>query len=144
MIVLNDFSFADLTLSQRVVLTWAVDNATIDAFAAVSGDRNPLHVDADYARAQGFQDRVSHGFLLGSKVSALVGMLLPGKRCLLLEEQLAFPNPVFAGDVVEVAGEIAELWPEQTMMRIKIKATKQGALKPITVGRGWVLCRVLS
>ena len=141
---LNNSSFSDLHVGLRAALTWQVTHAEIDAFAALSGDRNPLHADASYARALGFKDRVTHGFLLGSKVSALAGMLLPGQRCLLLEEQLAFPNPVFAGDTVEVAGVVAELWPDQNMLRVKIRASKPGETKPVTVGRGWVLCRVLS
>ena len=120
-----------------------IDDAVIDAFAAVSGDFNDLHVDADYARSRGFRDRVAHGFLIGSKFSALVGMFLPGKRCLLLEQTLAFPNPVFPGDCVLVQGEISELWPEQNSMKLKFRASRLEQGKTITVARGSALCKTL-
>src|SRR5215212_3865347 len=100
-----DLSFADLQVGMQAQLAWDVSEADIDAFASLSGDINPMHVDAAFARARGFRDRVAHGFLLGSKVSAFVGTTIPGRRCLLLEQSLAFPNAVFSGDTVTVTGE---------------------------------------
>lgn len=137
----REIDFAMLRVGMVDEMSWTVDNALVDAFAALSGDHNPLHVDAAYARANGFPDRISHGFLLGAKVSAFIGMLTPGRRCLLLEESLAFPNPVFPGDTITLRGEVVELWPEQAMMRLKVKATKTAVTgKLVVVGRGSILC----
>jgi acyl dehydratase len=141
----RDLSFAMLETGMCSTLEWTVDDAMIDAFAALSGDQNPLHVDRAYAREHGFDDRVAHGFLLGAKVSAFIGMIIPGKRCLLVEETIAFPNPVFPGDRVTLTGEIAELWPDQQLLKLKLKASKaspEGGTT--TVARGSVLCRVQS
>jgi len=101
-------------------------------------------VDTEFARLRGFPDRVAHGFLLGAKISAFVGTVLPGRDCLLLETQLAWPGPCFAGDKVRVRGEIVELSTENRVMRIKIRATTERVGKSVVVGRGWVLCQTRS
>jgi 3-hydroxybutyryl-CoA dehydratase len=133
--------FESLELGQRDTLDWRVERQDIDRFAALSGDRNPLHVDAEFARARGFPDVVAHGYLLGAKVSALVGMLLPGRDCLILETTMAYPKPVHPGDLVRVAGEVDMLSPEQRILRVKIRAHRIGAGPDVLVGRGSVLCR---
>ena len=138
-----DRSFDQLTIGLVESFACHIDDATIDAFAEVSSDRNDLHVDAAYARSRGFPDRVSHGMLVGSKFSALVGMFLPGRRCLLLEMNVSFPNPVFPGDDIIVSGEVTELWPEQAMMKIRLRATKSFNNKDVVVARGAALCRTL-
>lgn len=133
--------FEALELGQRATLEWAVVRADIDRFAALSGDHNPLHVDADFARSRGFPDVVAHGYLLGAKVSALVGMLLPGRDCLILETTMAYPKPIHPGDLVRVAGEVDMLSPEQKVLRVRIRAHRIGAGPDVLVGRGNVLCR---
>jgi 3-hydroxybutyryl-CoA dehydratase len=136
--------FEELTLGMSAEMEWTVAASDLDAFAAVSGDINPLHVDADFARQRGFPDRVAHGFLLGAKVSAFVGTVMPGRDCLLLETQLAWPNPCYAGDVVRLRGEIAELSAENRIMRIKFRAIATRAGTSVVVGRGWALCQTRS
>jgi 3-hydroxybutyryl-CoA dehydratase len=136
--------FADMKVGLAAELSWRVTVDQIDDFAKLSGDCNPLHVDANFARSQGFRDRVAHGFLLGSKVSALVGMILPGRDGLLLETLLSWPNAVYPGDDVLLRGVIVELSEEQRVVRIKIRATKVDVAQAIVVGRGWALCRIRS
>jgi len=123
-------------------LRWSVTAAQIDAFAELSGDFNPLHVDAGFAKARGFADRVAHGLLLGSKVSTLMGMVLPGRDCLLLEVQLSWPKPVYPGDEILLTSEVVELSEEQKLLRVKIKAVTRRDAQMVTVGRGAVLCQV--
>jgi|SRR5581483_11982978 len=141
---IRDFSFGDLSVGMESELIWNVTENDIDTFASLSGDANPLHVDRAYARSRGFRDRVAHGFMLGGKVSAFVGTVMPGRRCLLLEETLAFPNPVFAGDRIAINGKILELWPDQELLRLKIRATKIEDEKSVIVGRGSLLCQIRS
>jgi 3-hydroxybutyryl-CoA dehydratase len=134
----------DLTLGLARELDWTVTSGDIDSFAALSGDMNPLHVDPEFSRLQGFPDKVAHGFLLGAKVSAFVGTVMPGRDCLLLETQLAWPSPCFAGDTVRLRGEIVELSIENRLMRIKMRATTDRAGTSVVVGRGWALCQIRS
>ncbi|MGB8402249.1 MaoC family dehydratase [Bradyrhizobium sp.] len=140
----RDLSIDDLQIGMNAELVWNVEDTEIDRFASISGDVNPMHVDARYARARGFENRVAHGFLLGSKVSAFVGTMIPGRRCLLLEETLAFPNPVYPGDRIVISGQLVELWPEQALLKLKFRATKMNGEKSVIVGRGTVLCQIRS
>jgi acyl dehydratase len=137
-------AFEDLAIGMVRELDWTVCPSDLDAFATLSGDINPLHVDSEFARIRGFADRVGHGFLLGAKVSAFVGTVMPGRDCLLLETQLAWPAPFIAGDTVRIRGEIVKLSVEQRVIRIKIKATAARLGTSVVVGRGWALCQIRS
>lgn len=89
-------TWESLVVGERASLKQSVSHNDIAAFAALSGDQNPLHV----------QEGVVHGMLLGAFVSALVGMQLPGERALLVKESLSFKKPVHAGDTVVVEGTL--------------------------------------
>jgi 3-hydroxybutyryl-CoA dehydratase len=136
--------FKDLSVGLVRELHWTVAPSDVDAFAACSGDFNPLHVDAAFARQAGFPDRVAHGFLLGAKISAFVGMVMPGRDCLLLETQLAWPAAIFSGDAIRIRGEIVELSEDNQVMRIKFRAVATRAGRELVVGRGWTLCQIRS
>lgn len=88
------------TVSRRIT---AEDVA---AFAALSGDRNALHVDEEFAARTEFRQCVAHGFLHASILSQLVGMKLPGRGALYLSQTLDFSKPVFIGDTVEARGTV--------------------------------------
>jgi acyl dehydratase len=75
-------------------------------FAALSGDTNPLHMDDEYAQTTQFKRRLVHGMLVASLCSTLVGMHIPGKRCLYLSQSLFFKNPVYIGDTVTITGTV--------------------------------------
>jgi len=137
-------AFSDFKVGQTATLEWQVDSREIDTFAALSGDHNPLHVDAGFATTKGFKDRVAHGLLLASKLSAFAGMVLPGQNCLLLEFNLAWPNPVFAGDHIVIEGEITESSESIEVLKVSFRARKSEGAKQKTVGRGWFLCKVQS
>lgn len=70
----------------------------VEDFAKLSGDRNPLHLDDGFAARTYLQRRVVHGMLLGSYVSALVGMHCPGPGALWSQQNFRWPAPVFIGD----------------------------------------------
>jgi 3-hydroxybutyryl-CoA dehydratase len=142
--VVGHIGLQDLSIGLVRELEWAIQSDEVDQFAGLSGDINPLHVDPEFARLKGFPDRVVHGFLLGAKVSAFVGTVMPGRDCLLLESQLAWPNPCFAGETVRLRGEITELSKENRAMRIKMRATVPRGGASVVVGRGWVLCQIRS
>ena len=78
----------------------------VESFAALTGDRSPLHVDPEYGAGSQFGRNVVHGMLAGGLFSALVGMLCPGERALYLSQTLAFRCPVFPGDTVVVEGVV--------------------------------------
>ena len=138
------FTFADFRMGQRGTLSWSVTDAEIDRFADLSGDHNPLHVEQSFARSKGFPDRVAHGMLLASKISAFAGMVLPGRNCLLLEFNISWPAPIYAGDEVTIEGEVVQVAESLEALKIAFRVKKAANSKLKTVGRGWFLCKVQS
>lgn len=77
-----------------------VTDRDIELFAEVSTDRNPVHVDDDYAKATFFKGRIAHGMLTAGLISAVIGEQLPGHGTIYLSQNLKFTAPVRPGDHV--------------------------------------------
>jgi 3-hydroxybutyryl-CoA dehydratase len=92
--------FEELSVGQSDELTRVVGAADIDAFAEVSGDVNPVHLDEAYARTTTFGGRIAHGMLAAAYVSAVLGTRLPGPGAIYLSQSLRFRRPVKIGDHV--------------------------------------------
>ena len=100
-----------LRVGDRAERTVHVSDATIEAFAAVSGDRNPVHLDAAYAATTPFRGRVAHGMLTAAYFSALIAGDLPGPGTIYLGQRLRFTAPVRPGDDVRCEVEVTA-WDE--------------------------------
>ena len=131
-------SFDSLSVGEAASLQRTIHASDVDAFAALCGDMNPLHVDAAYAATTPFQERVVHGMLLGSYVSALVGMKLPGRSALIVKEELEFKKPVSLGSTVIIAGRIAAKSEATRILEISITISAGAE----TVAEGCVMVRV--
>src|SRR5256884_9514216 len=83
-----------------------ITDSDIVRFAEVSGDRNPVHLDAAYAARSPFGQRIAHGFLIGSLISAVLGTDLPGPGTIYLGQTLKFLAPVHINDSVTVSVEV--------------------------------------
>lgn len=105
-------------------ITRTITQELIAAFAAVSGDDQPLHLDADFAATSRFGGIVAHGMLSGAIFSALLGKKLPGEGTILLGMNLTFSKPVRPGDVITYRGEIAAIG-EKGRMEIALAAFKE-------------------
>lgn len=101
--------FEDLSVGQSAEAVRTVQAADIEAFASVSGDRNPVHLDEAYAKAGAFGGRVAHGMLTASYISALLGNRLPGPGAIYLSQSLRFRRPVRIGDEVTTRVTLASL-----------------------------------
>lgn len=101
--------FEDLSLGQSAEITRVVGAADIDAFASVSGDINPVHLDDAYARTTPFGGRIAHGMLSAAYISAVLGVKLPGPGAIYLSQSLRFRRPVKIGDAVTARVTVAAL-----------------------------------
>jgi len=94
----------DLEVGQTAELRRTVAAADLDAFAAVTGDTNPVHLDEAYAAATPFKGRIAHGMLSAGYISAVLGTRLPGPGAVYVSQSLSFRRPVRIGD--EVTAEV--------------------------------------
>jgi 3-hydroxybutyryl-CoA dehydratase len=103
--------FEDLSVGDSAGMTRTVTDEVIQAFAEVSTDSNPVHLDQAYAEGTMFKGRIAHGMLSGAYVSAVIGMQLPGPGTIYLSQSLRFRRPVRLGDVVDVRVTVQALDP---------------------------------
>ncbi len=103
-----DLSYEKIQVGDQASFSKLIGEEEINCFARLTGDFNPLHVDGDFARTTPFGGKIAHGMLVGSLFSALVGMHLPGKRCLYLSQSLNFRRPVKIGQTIVVRGEVTK------------------------------------
>lgn len=122
---MNEYTWADLRVGMRHGFDVTVTSEMMNAFAALSGDCNPLHVDAAFAASAGFKANVVYGLLTASFYSRLVGVYLPGKHALLHGIDLDFQSPAFIGDTLLVEGEIAYLSDAYRQIEIKARSKRQ-------------------
>jgi len=106
---MNEYRWEQLAVGLRHEFEVTITDDMMSAFAALSGDRNPLHVDAAYAARAGFRGPVAFGLLTSAFYSQLVGVHLPGRLALLHGIDVDFVSPAFPGDVLRVSGEITFL-----------------------------------
>jgi 3-hydroxybutyryl-CoA dehydratase len=90
--------FEDLTIGQSASRRHVVSDADIRAFAEVSGDHNPVHVDEAFAASTPFKGRIAHGMLSGAYISALIAGELPGPGAIYISQVLTFKRPVRIND----------------------------------------------
>ena len=106
---MSDAAAQDLQIGQSAERVFAITDGAVRAFAEVSGDHNPVHLDDDYARRTVFRGRVAHGMLLGAHISAVLGENLPGPGAIYLSQTLQFEHPVRIGVDVKVRVEVVGL-----------------------------------
>lgn len=98
-----------MEVGQHVESHHMVDEALVQKFADLSGDHNPLHLNAQYAAKTRFGRPIAHGALLMSFVSALLGEKLPGPGAIYLSQTAKFKAPVYVGESVDVAIRVANV-----------------------------------
>lgn len=122
----EDLSIEDIAVGDSASFDRTLREEDVRAFSELTGDRNPLHVDEEYAKTTKFGTRLVHGMLVGSLTSTLVGMYLPGKRCLYLREALAFRHPVVIGDTVTVRGTVTSKSLSTGVLEIAVSIMRGG------------------
>ncbi len=122
---MNDDQWDDLTVGLKHSFAVTLTAEMLATFSALSGDVNPLHVDAGYAASQGFDRPVAFGMLTAAFYSQLVGVHLPGRRALLHGIDIDFSAPALPGDVLSIEGEIVFLSPALRRLEIKARTRNQ-------------------
>jgi 3-hydroxybutyryl-CoA dehydratase len=128
---MNEYRFKDLEIGHEEVFEYVVTEEKMNLFQRLSGDNNPLHVDEDFAKKHGFENRVVYGMLSASLISTCGGVYLPGKYCLIQQVESKFLAPVFIGDVLSVKGIVSELNESVQQAVIKIEIRNQTSKKVV-------------
>ncbi|MCB1521982.1 MAG: MaoC family dehydratase [Hyphomicrobiaceae bacterium] len=127
----------DLKVGMESSLSKTVGDADIVAFADLSGDRNPVHLDAEYAAGTMFKERIAHGMLSAAYISAVFGMQMPGPGAIYMSQTLGFKAPVKIGDTVVTTVKVSEVIPEKK--RVKFECVCMVNEKPVVTGEAMLM-----
>jgi 3-hydroxybutyryl-CoA dehydratase len=118
--------FEDLVVGQSATFAKTVTDADIVLFAGVSGDTNPVHLDAEYAAGTMFKSRIAHGMLSAGFISTVIGTKLPGPGAIYVGQTLKFKAPVRIGDTVTARVEVTGLVAEKKFVTLKTQCLVGG------------------
>jgi 3-hydroxybutyryl-CoA dehydratase len=135
-LTLRTLSFEDLSLGMTETFAKTVASSDVVGFAAVTGDRNPIHLSEHFAAKTPFRTRIAHGLYTASLISAVLGTRLPGPGAIYISQTLNFRAPVRIGDTVEVNVTVAELIPKKCRARLTCSCTVDGEV--VLDGEAWV------
>ncbi len=134
---MNGFYLEDLSVDQGAESSREVRESDLVAFAAVTGDDNPVHLDEAYAAKTPFGGRIAHGMLSAGYISALIAKKLPGPGAIYVSQTLRFRRPVRIGDVVTARAEILAIDPAKG--RVILTTTCLVAGKVVVEGEAEIL-----
>ncbi|TGD76025.1 3-hydroxybutyryl-CoA dehydratase [Mangrovimicrobium sediminis] len=129
---LSNYTYDEISIGQRASFERKVEERDIQLFAAATGDVNPLHLDADFAATTRFGERIAHGMLTASFVSAALAMRLPGPGTIFMEQQVRFRLPVRIGDVISVELEVTEKEDKRKAVTLACTARNQDGKAVLT------------
>jgi 3-hydroxybutyryl-CoA dehydratase len=115
----------DLAVGDTAAFTKTLTQHDVSTFAGLTGDFNPIHVDAIHAEGSRFGRPLVHGALLCGLVSSVLGMQLPGPGALYASQSLRFLKPVFMGDTITAEVEVAERIVDRNRVRFATRCTNQ-------------------
>ena len=124
-------TFDDLHPGQEASFSKTITEADIAHFVALTGDVNPLHVDAEFARRTFFGERIAHGMLSASLFSTLVGMKLPGLGAIYRSQTLEFLKPVRIGDTLTARFRVDSI--DRRANRIEIESWIENQREEVVV-----------
>jgi 3-hydroxybutyryl-CoA dehydratase len=127
-----------LQVGETASLSRTITEEDVQAFAALTGDENPVHLDEEYAKTTRFGRRVAHGMLGASLISAVLGNQLPGQGSVYLSQTLQFVAPVFPGDTVTARVTVTRVREDKPIVTLETTCSNQRG-EPLIKGEAVIL-----
>ena len=123
--MLHGKTIEQLNIGDRASISKLITERDVIRFAELTGDINPIHMDKLYAEQTVFGERIAHGMLIASLISAVLGIKLPGPGNIYVSQSLKFRAPVKFGDIIEAEVEVVEKIPERNRVHLKTTCRNQ-------------------
>lgn len=120
-----ELAYESIKIGDEASLSRTITEAHIVNYAGITGDMNPLHVDAEYAAHSMFKERIAHGMLVAGLISAVLGTQLPGPNSIYLGQDLKFMAPVMIGDTITVVVTVTDKRDEKRIIKLRTTACNQ-------------------
>jgi 3-hydroxybutyryl-CoA dehydratase len=122
---MSELAYEDIKIGDEASLSRTITEAHIVLYAGLTGDMNPVHVDAEQAAQSMFKERIAHGMLVAGLISAVLGTQLPGPNSVYLGQDLKFTAPVKIGDTVTALVTVTDKRDDKRIIKLRTTATNQ-------------------
>ena len=126
--MVREVKFADIAIGDTASFSKTITEHDVYAFAGLSGNFNPVHVDEEFARNTRFKGRIAHGLLAAGLISTVIGTALPGANAIYLAQELVFKSPVMLGDTLTALVEVIEKIDAKKRIIFKTSVTNQNGV----------------
>jgi len=109
----------ELYVGQTCSLSKRFTYEDVKLFSEISMDKNPIHLDEEYASKSPFGNRLVHGFLTGSLFSAIIGTLMPGNGSVYLSQTMNFKKPIFHNQEVTAKVTVKEIRQDKPIVTLE-------------------------
>ncbi len=114
-----------ISIGDSASLSKTFTDEDVRSFAHISGDKNPIHLDDEFAAGTRFKKRLVHGILTSGLISAVLGMQLPGPGSIYIRQTLNFRAPVFIGDTITASVKVIKVREDKPLVTLKTVCTNQ-------------------
>lgn len=126
----SSFSFQlsiimDLKIGDKFSTSKQITDSVVRAFAGLSGDFNPIHLDEEFAAKTRFGRRIAHGMISGALISAVLGYEFKERKIVYLSQTLKFTAPVFLDDTVTATATVANIREDKPVVTLETVCTNQ-------------------
>ena len=121
---IEDRPYEQIRVGDRASFTRTITAELVDAFAEVTGDVNPVHVDTEFAATTPFGERIAHGMLAASLLSTVIGTRLPGVNAVYLGQDLRFVAPTRIGDTLTAECEVIARRDDKPVFTLRTTVTR--------------------
>lgn len=134
---LHGYYLEDLSVGMSASFGKTIAEADVYQFAGITGDFNPVHVNAEFAANTIFEQRIAHGMLSAGLISAVLGMRLPGPGAIYVDQSLKFKAPVFIGDTLTAVATIEAI--DERRRRVTLKTECLVGEKVVATGQATLM-----
>ena len=128
----------DLKIGDQFSTSKQITDAVVRAFAELSGDFNPIHLDEEFAKTTQFKKRIAHGMISGALISAVLGYEFKERRVVYLSQTLKFIQPVFIDDTVTATATVVHIREDKPIITIETVCRNQNG-EAVVTGEGKIM-----
>lgn len=118
-------SSREIQVGDTASMSKRISDEDVRTFADISGDRNPVHLDDEFAATTFFKKRIAHGALSGALISAVLGMVMPGPGTIYLSQSMNFKAPVYIDDEITARLEVTAYRADKRIATVKTEVFNQ-------------------
>ena len=128
----------ELKIGDKFSTTKQITDAVVRAFAELSGDFNPIHLDEEFAKTTQFGKRIAHGMISGALISAVLGYEFKERKVVYLSQTMKFIAPVFIDDTVTATATVIDIRQDKPIVTIETVCTNQNN-ETVVKGEGKIM-----